>query len=143
MKVLIDTSFIYAVFIEKSSNHKKAQHFLEKILKSGQNDVFFTTNHVVQESYAVFSIRIHDATYLNALDEFFYGKTCFFEVIYIGADQIKDQAIVKIIKEHLVKQPKIALSFVDASLVYSAKLMAADKILSFDSHFKNIIPYYK
>ena len=143
MKVLIDMSFIYAVFIEKSPNHKKAQLLLEKILKNCQNDVFFTTNHVVQESYAVFSIRIHDATYLNALDEFFYGETCFFEVIYIGADQIKDQAIVKIMKENLVKPPKKALSFVDASLIYTAKFMAADKILSFDSHFENIIPYYR
>ena len=143
MKVLIDTSFIYAIFIEKSPNHKKAQRLLEIILKSGQNDVFFTTNHVVQECYSVFSNRIHDAAYMNSLDEFFYGETCFFEVVYIGADRTRDQEIVQIMKEHLEKKPKKALSFVDASLIYIAKVISAEKILAFDAHFENIIPYYE
>jgi len=142
MKVLIDTSFIYGLFIQKSPNHENAHQILTKILEQGKNEIFLTINYVVQETYAVFCNRIHDSTYLNTLDEFFYGNNCFFEILYLGADKTKDQEIIKIMKENLNKNPKKALSFVDASIIHIGKEISADAILSFDKHFENVLPYY-
>jgi predicted nucleic acid-binding protein len=142
MKVLIDTSFIYGLFIQKSPNHEEAQKILTQMYEKGKNDLFLTINYVVQECYSVFCNRIHDPTYLNTLDEFFFGNKCFFEILYLRADKTRDQEIIKIMKENLAKPSNKALSFVDASLIYIGKEISADAILSFDSHFEKVIPYY-
>jgi predicted nucleic acid-binding protein len=142
MKVLIDTSFIYGLYIQKSPNHDEAQRILDNILDHGQNDVFITTNHVVQESYSVFSNRVHEVSYLEILDEFFYGQNCFFEIIYVSADKSQDQLIEKIMNQYLRTTPKKLLSFVDASLIYVAKMISANSIISFDTHFDKILEYY-
>jgi predicted nucleic acid-binding protein len=142
MKVLIDTSFIYGLFIKRSPNHENAQKKLERMFENGPSDIFLTINYVVQESYAVFCNRIHNSTYLNTLDDFFYGKNCFFEILYVRADKTKDQEISKIMKENRDMKPKKVLSFVDASLIYMAKEISADAILSFDRHFEKVLPYY-
>jgi predicted nucleic acid-binding protein len=142
MKVLIDTSFFYGLYIKKSPNYENAQIILNKIYNEGQEHIFITTNHVVQESYSVFSNRIHDSAYLKILDDLFYGENSFFEILYISADKAKDQEIIKIMKKYLNQNPKKILSFVDASLIFIADAISADAIISFDKHFENILPYY-
>jgi len=142
MKVLIDTSFIYGLFVQKSPNHESAQKLLQKIHEKGQADLFFTTDQVIQESYSVFCIRIHEPTYLNTLDEFFYGKNCFFEILYLEADPAKTHEIVTIMKEGLRSSTKAAMSFVDASLIYMARTISASALLSFDGHFSPFLPSY-
>ncbi|HME52213.1 MAG TPA: hypothetical protein VKM55_08340 [Candidatus Lokiarchaeia archaeon] len=142
MKILVDTSYIYGLLVQKSINHRAAQTILDKILLSGSDDQFITLNYVVQESYSVFSIRVHDATYLDALDDLIYGKNSFFEIIYMDSNSHIDGAIIQIIKDHLLEKPRKTLSFVDASLIYYGEQSQIDGILAFDSHFDTIIPSY-
>jgi predicted nucleic acid-binding protein len=142
MKVLVDTSFIYGLFIRKSSNYEEAQKILDFILNQGQFDLFLTIDPVIQETYSVFSNRVHDAKFLETLDDFFYGPTNFIEIIYPEANRNTDQQIISIIKQALQETPKRILSFIDASLIFFAKQLNLEYIITFDGHFKKDLKSY-
>ena len=142
MKVLVDTSFIYALYVQKSPNFIEAQKILDYILKNGQTELFLTIDYVVQESYSVFCNRIHDVKYLETLDSFFYGESNFIQILYLESNKNNDQQIVDVVKQALQETPKRVLSFVDAALIFYAKQLNIEHIIAFDAHFDKDLKNY-
>lgn len=138
----MDTSFIYGLLAEMSPNHARALAILEQIMATGSGDKFFALNYVVQETYSVFSIRVHDAGYLDSLDDFFFGDASFIDIIYLDSNPHNDGAIIQIMKQNLLETSKRALSFVDAAQVYVAAQDQIDGIIAFDEYFDGIIQAY-
>jgi len=145
MKVIIDTNFFYALYVEKDVFHRTALALLETIgqkTKENQSLRFLTNQFVVQETYTLMNYRIKESTFLHKLDDLFFGQARFFEVYHSNSNIQETKRILDIMKDYIGKTPKRNLSFVDASLIYHTNLLKVDQILSFDGHFKNIVEYY-
>ncbi len=95
MKVLVDTSFIYALYVQKSPNFIEAQKILDYILKNGQTELFLTIDYVVQNPILYFAIGYTMLNIWRILDSFFYGESNFIQILYLESNKNNDQQIVE------------------------------------------------
>ena len=145
MKVIIDTNFFYALYVEKDIFHQKALALLETIQEKTMKTPslgFLTNQFVVQETYTLMNYRIKQSHFLHKLDELFFGKARFFELYHSNSHIQEMKQIIQVMKDYIGMTPKRNLSFTDASLIHHAKLLGVNQILSFDGHFKNILEYF-
>ncbi len=135
MGIVLDTSFLYALVIEKDKNHEGAQ----MILKNSEWEKFgpvVTIGLVVNETFTLMNMRTKgNIIAIELLNDIFYGEKNFFSIIYLNEEDFKSS--VNIMKKYSKKER--ILSFVDAALIYLAKRLRYENIISFDSHFNGIL----
>lgn len=73
--------------------------------------------------------------HLDKMHKLFWGDDNFFQIEYLMQDEYN--TVFNDLKKYTT--PKRLLSFVDASLIFLYQKYNAEKILSFDSHFDNIL----
>lgn len=133
--IVLDSSFLYALLIKKDKNHESA----EMILKNLEWEKFgpvVTIGLVVNETFTLMNIRTKgNNTAIEQLNDIFYGEKNFFSIIYLNEEDFK--STVNLMKNYSEKER--ILSFVDAALIYLAKRIRYEKIISFDSHFDGIL----
>ena len=135
MGILLDTGFIYALKEEKDPYHLQAIN----IIKSISWDEFYpviTNDLVISE---VFTLAVYRSSgnkkILEALKNLIWGTEKFFRVLEIPFEDYEE--ILKILFQYT--SAKKMISFVDASLIYSARFLKYTQIISFDSHFDGIL----
>ena len=72
---------------------------------------------------------------LEAIKNLIWGSENFFRILEVPFENYEE--ISKILFQYI--SPKKLLSFVDASLIFSAKILKYDQIISFDGHFDGIL----
>lgn len=135
MSILIDSNFFFAVKAKRDKNHVKSLEILKE-LKESYKKPKITTYSVVGETLTLavsrFKGNIH---YLDEFYQLFWGKDIFFQIIQLNPEEHKK--VHELLKKYCT--PKKLLSFIDASLVYMYQKINADYLLSFDSHFDNLL----
>ena len=76
-----------------------------------------------------------DIIMLEKVYELIWGQDRFFKVIQLEFENYKE--VYEVLKKYCT--PKRMLSYVDASLIFLYQKYKADYILTFDSHFDNIL----
>ena len=134
MIIILDTGFLFALNSKKDQHHTRAYEIFDKINK--QNTKYFTNYAIMDETLTLATKRSHgNINFLNSYVALFLGKDNFFNIVQFGAQDFAE--IVEIYKNYIT--PKRLLSFTDASLIYLFQKLKADYIISFDSHFDNIL----
>ena len=136
MTYVLDSNFLFALTFEKDRHFDRAYEIIEQLREDNISSLI-TTNLVLQETLTLVVARFHGSTYhLDKISKLFWGENNFFQISYITQNEyIK---IYEILTQYTTE--KRLLSSVDASLIYLFKKFNASKIISFDSHFENIIP---
>ncbi len=133
--IILDTSFIFALKAKKDKNYTRANEILENLFEE-HRDIKITSYSVLNETFTLAVSRYYgNIQYLKDYYELFWGPENFFMIINIENNEY--QKIYKILEKYCT--PKRQLSFVDASLIYLYKKYKAKLIISFDSHFDNIL----
>jgi predicted nucleic acid-binding protein len=102
----------------------------------GANETLLTNNLVLQETFTLVVARFNGNNYhARKISNLFWGKDNFFLTQFLTQEEYN--FVFKILEKYLT--PKRFLSFVDASLIYSYQKYNANKIISFDAHFDNIL----
>ncbi|MBD3254137.1 MAG: PIN domain-containing protein [Candidatus Lokiarchaeota archaeon] len=135
MGLLIDTNFIYALHRKNDKNHKA----VKKIFKSdiwNSNGPAITSSLVINETYTLAMYRTRfNKRLMNDLDLFFWSEDRFFGILFFSLEDYQETS--NIMSKY--STPNRLLSFVDASLIYLGKLRKSDIIISFDSHFDDLL----
>ena len=133
--IILDTNFIFALKAKKDKNYARANEILENLFEE-HRDVKITSYSVLNETFTLAVSRYHgNIQYLKDYYELFWGPENFFMIINIEINEYPK--IYKILEKYCTQ--KRQLSFVDASLIYLYKKHKAKLIVSFDSHFDNIL----
>ncbi|MHA1719153.1 MAG: type II toxin-antitoxin system VapC family toxin [Promethearchaeota archaeon] len=133
--ILLDTGFIFALKDENDPYHLQAIKLFKNINWDDLSPVI-TNNLVINEVLTLAVYRsLGNKKILEALKNLVWGTEKFFQVLEVPFENY--EAVLKILIQYI--SPKKLLSFVDASLIYSAKLLKYNKIISFDSHFDGIL----
>lgn len=133
--ILLDSNFIFALKAKKDKNYSRANAILDELLDDKQN-LIITSYSVLIETFTLVISRYHgNLNYLKEYYKLFWGSENFFKLVLIENNEY--QEIYKILEKYI--SPKKQLSFVDASLIYLYNKNNAVKIISFDSHFDNIL----
>lgn len=134
MTIIVDTNFLFALKAEKDKNRARAIEIFEEINKP--NELLISNFLVVSELFTLAVSRSYGNSYfLNQINELIWGEECFFKIYAITSHEF--QKIYKILIKYC--SPKKIISYVDASLIFLYEKFKADYILSFDSHFDNIV----
>ena len=134
MIIILDTGFLFALNSKKDRHHTRAYEIFDEINK--QKTKYFTNYAVMDETLTLATIHSHgNISFLNSFVALFIGKDNFFNIVQFGAQEFAE--IAEIYKKYIT--PKKLLSFTDASLIYLFQKLKADYIISFDSHFDNIL----
>lgn len=135
MGILLDTGFIYALKDENDPYHLQAI----KIFKTINWDDFspvITNDLVINEVLTLAVYRsFGNKKNLEAIKNLIWGSENFFQILEVPFENYEE--ISKILFQYI--SPKKLLSFVDASLIFSAKILKYDQIISFDAHFDGIL----
>jgi predicted nucleic acid-binding protein len=132
--IILDTSFLFALNSKKDQFHARAYEVFDEI--NQQNTKYFTNYAIMDETLTLATKRSHgNIDFLNSYIALFLGKDNFFSMVQFGAQEFAE--IVEIYRKYIA--PKRLLSFTDATLIYLFQKLKADYILSFDSHFDNIL----
>jgi predicted nucleic acid-binding protein len=133
--IILDTSFLFALKAKNDKNHNRALEILEELLED-YKDIKITTYSVLNETLTLVVFRYHGSIhYLQYYYDLFWGTENFFKIVKIEKKEYKK--IYKTLEKYCTQERQ--LSFVDASLIYLYKKNKAKYIISFDSHFDNII----
>lgn len=133
--IVLDSSFLYALLIKKDKNHERAQTIL-KNLKWEKLGPVVTIGLVVNETFTLMNMRTKgNIAAIEQLNDIFYGEKKFFSILYLNEEDFKSS--VNIMKRYSKKER--ILSFIDAALIYLAKRLRYENIISFDSHFDGIL----
>ncbi|TXT63516.1 MAG: PIN domain protein (modular protein) [Promethearchaeota archaeon] len=133
--ILLDTSFLFAIKAEKDKNYQRANEILD-ILIAQYNELKIIPYSVLNETITLAVARFNaNKHYLKTYYDLFWGSERFFEIIGF---EIKEYSKIS---QVLIKycSGKKKLSFTDASLIYIYEKYDAKAIVSFDSHFDNIL----
>ncbi len=132
---LLDSNFIFALKAKKDKNYTRANVILDNLVED-RNHIITTPYSVLIETFTLVASRYHgNVDYLKEYHKLFWGSENFFKLVLIESNEY--QEIYKIVEKFIT--PKKQLSFVDASLIYLYNKNNAEKIISFDSHFDNIL----
>ena len=135
MGTLLDTGFIYALKDESDPYHLQAIKIFKTINWDDLSPVI-TNNLVINE---VFTLAVYRSSgnkkILEAIENLIWGTEKFFRVLEVPFEDYEE--ISKILCKYI--SPKKLISFVDASLIFSAKILKINQIISFDSHFDGIL----
>ncbi len=135
MGILLDTGFIYALKDENDSFHLQAVD-LFKSMNWDELSPVITNNLVVNEVFTLAVYRsLGNQNVLDSLRNLFWGTEKFFRILEVPFESYEE--ISRILSKYL--SSKKLLSFVDASLIFSAKILKYNQIISFDSHFDGIL----
>ncbi len=133
--ILLDTGFLFALKAEKDKHHLRANKILE-ILMEKYNEPKLIPYLVLNETLTLAIARYHgNIDHVKKYYSLFWGNECFFSITRI--ENVEYERIYNILEKYCDKKRK--LSFTDASLIYLFKRYKAKFIVSFDSHFDNII----
>ena len=134
MIIILDTNFLFALKSKKDQYHQRAYEILTEIQK--ENVKYFTNDFILNETFTLAINRSHgNLSFLEHYISLFYGKDNFFQVIQTIPKEFLN--IIEICKKFIT--PKRLLSFADASLIYLYQKINADYLISFDSHFDNLL----
>lgn len=134
MIIILDTNFLFALKSRKDQYHQRAYELLTEIQK--ENTKYFTNYFILNETFTLAINRSRgNLSFLEQYINLFFGKDNFFQVIQNTPQEFVN--IIEICKKYVT--PKRLLSFVDASLIYLYQKINADNLISFDSHFDNIL----
>ncbi|MHA1729609.1 MAG: type II toxin-antitoxin system VapC family toxin [Promethearchaeota archaeon] len=134
MIIILDTNFLFALKSKKDQYHEKAYKSISKM--NEENTKYFTTYSVMSETLTLAIKRSHgNIFFLEKYITLFLGNDNFFNIVQCTPQEFTQ--IIEIYKKYVT--PKRLLSFTDASLIYLYQKLKADYILSFDSHFDNIL----
>jgi len=133
--ILLDTGFIYALKDENDPYHLQAIKIFKTINWDELSPVI-TNNLVINEVITLAVYRsLGNKKILEALKNLIWGTEKFFRVLEVPFEDYEE--ISKILLQYI--SSKKLISFVDASLIFSAKILKYDQIISFDSHFDGIL----
>ena len=134
MIIILDTNFLFALKSKKDKYHQRAYELFTEIQK--KNTKYFTNYFILNETFTLAINRSRgNLSFLEQYINLFFGKDNFFQVIQNTPQEFVN--IIEICKKYVT--PKRLLSFVDASLIYLYQKINADNLISFDSHFDNIL----
>lgn len=133
--ILLDSNFIFALKAKRDKNYNRANEILDVLIKE-KDDLICTNYLVLNETFTLAISRYNgNVQPLKEYYKLFWGSENFFQLISIEMNEYKE--IYRILEKYL--SPKRQLSFVDGSLIYLYKRNDAKQIISFDSHFDNIL----
>ena len=105
-------------------------------LKESEAHPLLTNNLVLEETITLVVARFNgNLFHLDKIYKLFWGDDNFFQTEYLMQDEYK--TVFNDLKKYTT--PKRLLSFIDASLISLYQKYNGDKILSFDSHFDDIL----
>lgn len=134
MIIILDTNFLFALKSRKDQFHQRAYELLTEIQK--EKTKYFTNYFILNETFTLAINRSRgNLSFLEQYISLFFGKDNFFQLIQITPQEFVN--ITEICKKYVT--PKRLLSFADGSLIYLYQKMNADYLISFDSHFDNIL----
>ena len=134
MIIILDTSFLFALKSKKDQYHKRAYEILNEF--EGEKTKYFTNYFIMNETLTLAISRSHgNISFLEKYIALFFENDNFFQVLQNTPQEFKK--IVEICKKYITS--KRLLSFSDASLIYLYQKLNANYIVSFDSHFDNIL----
>ena len=134
MIIILDTNFLFALKSRKDKYHQRAYELFTEIQK--KNTKYFTNYFILNETFTLAINRSRgNLSFLEQYISLFFGKDNFFQVIQNTPQEFVN--IIEICKKYV--SPKKLLSFADASLIYLYQKINADYLISFDSHFDNIL----
>jgi len=132
--IILDTSFLFALRSKKDQYHKRAYEILNEFEE--KNPKYFINYSIMNETLTLAINRSHgNISFLEKYITLFFGNDNFFQVFQNTPQEFPK--IVEVCKKYITS--KRLLSFTDASLIYLYQKFNADYILSFDSHFDNIL----
>jgi len=132
--IILDTSFLFALKSKKDQYHKRAYEILNEF--EGEKTKYFTNYFIMNETLTLAISRSHgNISFLEKYIALFFENDNFFQVLQNAPQEFKK--IVEICKKYITS--KRLLSFSDASLIYLYQKLNANCIVSFDSHFDNIL----
>ena len=135
MTIILDSNFLFAITFKKDKNFKRAYELFKEI-KESKAQPLLTNNLVLEETLTLVVARFNgNAFHLDKLYKLFWGEDNFFQIEYLRQEEYK--TVFNDLKKYTT--PKRLLSSVDASLITLYQKYNADKILSFDSHFDNVL----
>ncbi len=135
IRVVLDSNFLFALTFKKDKNFKRAYEILSELREAEVN--LITNNLVLEETFTLVVARFNgNSFYLEELSNLFWGDDKFFLIHYLTQEDYK--SVFETLKKYV--SSKRLLSFVDASLIYLYQKYNAEKIISFDGHFDNILP---
>ena len=134
MIIILDTSFLFALKSKKDQYHKRAYKILNEF--EGEKTKYFTNYFIMNETLALAISRSHgNISFLEKYIALFFENDNFFQVHQNTPQEFKN--IVEMCKKYITSKKR--LSFSDASLIYLYQKLNANYIVSFDSHFDNIL----
>ena len=105
-------------------------------MKESESQPLLTNNLVLEETLTLVVARFNgNSFHLDKIHKLFWGDDNFFQIEYLRQEDYK--TVFDDLKKYTT--PKRLLSSVDASLISLYQKYNADKIISFDSHFDNIL----
>lgn len=133
--ILLDTNFLFALKSEKDNNHSRAKRILELLFeKYNENMIipYLVLNETLTLAIARYQGNMH---HLKNYFDLFWGPECFFRIHNFQRSEY--QKIYHILEKYCTKERH--LSYTDASLIYLYKKYKSKLIVSFDTHFDNIL----
>jgi predicted nucleic acid-binding protein len=127
MKYLVDSDFLFGLFVLRDPHHKKSVSLLNKLTG---NDELIVLNLVVQETATVLSNKDKQTTAILFLTELIKMPV---SILFIGEED------EKLGWEVFKKQTKKRTSFIDSMNLAIAQKYKFDKILSFDEFYPKSI----
>ncbi|MHA1491364.1 MAG: type II toxin-antitoxin system VapC family toxin [Promethearchaeota archaeon] len=133
--IILDSNFLFAITFKKDKNFQRAYELFAELKESDAHPLL-TNNLVLEETLTLVVARFNgNPFHLNKIYKLFWGDDIFFQIEYLMQDEYN--TVFNDLKKYTT--PKRLLSFIDASLIFLYQKYNAEKILSFDSHFDNII----
>ncbi|MEK7577817.1 MAG: PIN domain-containing protein [Patescibacteria group bacterium] len=128
MKLLVDSDFLFGLFVPHDPHHKRSNTIYQKV--KNDNGTLYCLGHVLQEVGTVLSHKVD-------MDDVrrFYNE-------YPNLDLIKihlEEALENAAWELFLKQTKKGCSFVDCANLAVIEKYGLDGILSFDTFYPHAI----
>lgn len=134
MIIILDTSFLFALKSKKDQYHKRAYEILNEF--EVEKTKYFTNYFIMNETLTLAISRSQgNISFFEKYIALFFENDNFFQVLQNAPQEFKK--IIEICKKYITS--KRLLSFSDASLIYLYQKLNANYIVSFDSHFDNIL----
>lgn len=124
--MILDTSFLVALFIKEDELHEKAMDLIEKL----ENQKLLLPDRVLEETFTVLSYKKGVKFALEVLNKLSINK----DIINYRFNEAEYETILR-----LIKKLKKRLSFVDYIVVYLC-LKNSERPLSFDEDIKRLVP---
>jgi len=132
--IILDTSFLFAIKSKKDQYHERAYEIFNEFEE--ENPKYFTNYSIMNETLTLAVSRSHgNISFLEKYIALFFGNDNFFQIFQNTPQEFPE--IIEVFKKFVTS--KRLLSFTDASLIYLYQKFNADYVVSFDSHFDNIL----